>query len=970
MKIEKIHIDGFGVFHDRQIEGFKDGLNVMYGRNEVGKTTLLDFIRFTLFGYPRTIAARRPPINGGNHGGRLWLRNSANEPLTLHRKGNSKSIELDYRGETITQENMLLRLMNNASSDLYNNVYAITVDELMGIDKLNSSGMEDRIFSMGMGLAGIDYGAFEKGLIDHAEEYFITRGQVQILPKIVAQLEEKQEKIAVLQQKLSEFNRLTEEAKSSEKAIAQLNEERQQLHREYTKLKNFVKAYEFYIHYTSASEIIAASPAISPHPKELVDDYKSLKLQRDQEQNKLNETQSTAEQVKQRLTAIQLDETLPKDEVNLHFFKSNVKVYEQALISLKDLNEKKNALLSDKSFILKNLGENYTEEQLLQLTGTFELRSFTTDFNEKMSEVVRKTDQQAHTVRQAQQAVENAKSQLELLLEDRKKKGLDKDNAREELQNKRALLDTAFKKVLAGKTSSVSTNNTTKTLGLIAALAVVIAAVVVWPTSVLLSIILGVVGIGVGLLILLNKKGNASTLPADTTDANALNAELIATTELLSQLEQLNQKIKDATLTLNNLERKLHAEEQLLSTLNEEQTTLDKEWTATLVNHQLPETIRARGMNDFLSQVEELKRIHQAILETETTIQRFDETKTTFENKAQQLDKNIHITDLQEIYHLINRLEQNAQNSKALDALTAELAVIQENATHTERVVKEHEANIQQIWKTVEVADETAFYAYFQETEKVQKALELKESAAATIRSICGIDLLDETIQELSTVEPSELEVNAQLAFENYTAANTQFEEKTNALATLNAEIKHILEPDEMFQLQNEKESLEAELQEEFKEWMATKVALKVLSESKQRYEEEHQPEVITFTREYFKAITENAYTDLRISLSERHVSLTHKSGKVKTVDELSRGTKEQLLLALRLGLIEEYEKNSEPLPVALDDVMVNFDVHRSANLAQVLNKFAKDRQVILFTCHEHTAELMKHVGGNVIEWE
>ena len=53
MKIDRLHIDGFGVFHDREISGFSDGVNILYGPNEAGKSTLLDFIRFTLFDYPR-----------------------------------------------------------------------------------------------------------------------------------------------------------------------------------------------------------------------------------------------------------------------------------------------------------------------------------------------------------------------------------------------------------------------------------------------------------------------------------------------------------------------------------------------------------------------------------------------------------------------------------------------------------------------------------------------------------------------------------------------------------------------------------------------------------------------------------------------------------------------------------------------------------------------------------------------------
>ena len=49
MRLLDLHIDGFGKFHDRDI-AFEDGINVIYGKNEAGKSTLHTFIRGMLFG--------------------------------------------------------------------------------------------------------------------------------------------------------------------------------------------------------------------------------------------------------------------------------------------------------------------------------------------------------------------------------------------------------------------------------------------------------------------------------------------------------------------------------------------------------------------------------------------------------------------------------------------------------------------------------------------------------------------------------------------------------------------------------------------------------------------------------------------------------------------------------------------------------------------------------------------------------
>ena len=61
MKINKIQINQFGKLKDYEIE-FKDGLNIIYGDNEAGKSTLLTFIKTSLYG----IASSKRSISENN----------------------------------------------------------------------------------------------------------------------------------------------------------------------------------------------------------------------------------------------------------------------------------------------------------------------------------------------------------------------------------------------------------------------------------------------------------------------------------------------------------------------------------------------------------------------------------------------------------------------------------------------------------------------------------------------------------------------------------------------------------------------------------------------------------------------------------------------------------------------------------------------------------------------------------------
>ena len=83
---------------------------------------------------------------------------------------------------------------------------------------------------------------------------------------------------------------------------------------------------------------------------------------------------------------------------------------------------------------------------------------------------------------------------------------------------------------------------------------------------------------------------------------------------------------------------------------------------------------------------------------------------------------------------------------------------------------------------------------------------------------------------------------------------------------------------------------------------------------------------------------------------------------------QLSRGTREQLYLSMRFGLIEDYETRAEPLPIVMDDVFVNFDDTRREHVLDILRDFSRDRQVIILSCHEHLLETYLKYGAKQVD--
>lgn len=88
MKITAMHIYQYGKFSDRSFQLSDSSVQVIYGLNEAGKTTLMSFIKSVLFGFPKS--KKYEPKNGGVYGGTVELKHVDHGAVKIERtKGNT-----------------------------------------------------------------------------------------------------------------------------------------------------------------------------------------------------------------------------------------------------------------------------------------------------------------------------------------------------------------------------------------------------------------------------------------------------------------------------------------------------------------------------------------------------------------------------------------------------------------------------------------------------------------------------------------------------------------------------------------------------------------------------------------------------------------------------------------------------------------------------------------------------------------
>ena len=89
--------------------------------------------------------------------------------------------------------------------------------------------------------------------------------------------------------------------------------------------------------------------------------------------------------------------------------------------------------------------------------------------------------------------------------------------------------------------------------------------------------------------------------------------------------------------------------------------------------------------------------------------------------------------------------------------------------------------------------------------------------------------------------------------------------------------------------------------------------------------------------------------------------------GKALELEQLSTGTRMQLYLALKLASLEQYLTTAPPLPLVLDDVLVEWDDERSRVALSVLAECSERVQILLFTHHGRDVAAAEALGDGRI---
>lgn len=181
-----------------------------------------------------------------------------------------------------------------------------------------------------------------------------------------------------------------------------------------------------------------------------------------------------------------------------------------------------------------------------------------------------------------------------------------------------------------------------------------------------------------------------------------------------------------------------------------------------------------------------------------------------------------------------------------------------------------------------------------------------------------------------------------------------------NRKQTLKDEIQALNSDEMLLQKQEAIRQARSQLRPLAETYAVYNTAALFLEKIRERFLENTKDNLLKGASEILRDITSGEYKDIMPmeDLMQGDFKTVLRDERIMASSkQLSRGTKEQLFLAVRISRIKEI---LPALPVILDDSFVNFDMAHTKNTVKALIELSKTHQIFVLTCHGVLVELIK----------
>ncbi len=1019
MRIKDVHIDGFGVWNDLHLGAISPNLTAFYGANEAGKTTLMQFMRSVLYGV--SPARRRrylPPLHGGRPGGILKL-TDGEQNFSVARFADRDNEDIGLvtitDSEGITSGDRLLRdALSGIDEVTYENIFALGLGEIQQLGSLSDTQAAEWLYRLTSGLDRVSLYDVIQGLRKTRQELLSDGNQESLITRLLNQREVLRGEIGQLAQQNRRWSQLAVRIEELDTEILAQEAEVAAAEHQARTVEIAVGIKENWRRRAKLTSQLNQFNGSIQLPEDAASRLDALNRKIEQHQREADVLQGQRRQLKEETERLGINELLVRNACRI-----------DALAEQRDWLLSLDRQIDDLGNESKELQNRLTNEQerlsaALGVTRTGHLQEITNaEFEnlhpllEEIQAAQKKIDFETKELATLAENERSLKSRIESAIVAGEHHGLPMDleeasdlvaRLRRRLQVEQRLEQARSHELDLEQQSHELLEDQVLPLWMFG-----------WTLA---AVVLGMLLVGLWLWVPNNPLGSHGSLIAlaglaatifmfvlkyfiEDSAADKLDA-------CQRQMESLTRQVEEAERDKQLLDSELHitdgsvvlrlqaAEKHLAelenvlpveaqrkraghevssaeSRLTQAKVLYDKAlaaWKTKLVGLGFSDkldpqrfvavTERFAALGDLDERVKLRREEIVARQREHATITRRIRDLALEVGCLEDEHGEIATIDLLEILIAerrkqladVVRREQLYERAKELKA---------EEGQHRRAIVgirRRRDA----LFQAADCEDETAYRRLIEEQEQSQKIRSQRKRISREIAAAIGSHAPEETFASLLAPESiDKLDSLWEQFSGELEAAQAELKNLVDQRGALRHEQRILVEDRSLAERQLELSCLEKQLAEARQAWREHATVSRVLERVRHHYEANRQPETLTEATRTMSQLTGGEYVRVWTPIAEDILLVENSAGESLTVDKLSRGTREQLFLSIRLAVVSTFAKRGVCLPMVLDDVLVNFDAMRAQRAAKVLKEFAAGgHQLLVFTCHEHMWQMFK----------
>ncbi|WP_213423899.1 ATP-binding protein [Bhargavaea massiliensis] len=934
MTITKLVIYGFGK-HENVTINLQSGINVLYGPNEAGKTTIRQFILHTLFGFPQRGSSllRYEPKTGGAYGGQVHVTDSDFGPCVIERIAGRSAGEVTVRFQDGREEGeeALGRLLRGYDRQSFESIFSFSLLQLQEIGRMNEEELGQALIASGT-TGAEDLAGFKAQMEKEMDGLFKKSGRVPRMNVLLNELKEIEDKIGEYRKKSDDYAPMKKRAADLALRLKEIAEEEAALTADQERLSVLRQAAPLEIERLQAEKELREI-GDAPFPADGIRRYEALKdrkmaadaaIRNLQERIAAVGREMPEEPDAERLSSLR---SVLAEEAAWHEARSMESGAEQSLREFAGMRDGHLARLGldDGETVARADASIRKEEELHGLSQEHDraLRNL-----ERLDERIAEKTAEAGRLAEQRTGLEASGPDDEEIEWASKWPSLKKR------------LAAAEAKQIAGQTDS------RLPILILLGLAILIIAMAIFSENWLFAAA-GVVAGVASVYFLLKGGGGDDGLTED---------ERRLLSHYGGREEELDRRAERVGRHFAELDRLIEAEERIRSEVAELRS-LRKNAAAALdhTENRLGAFLEAYGITGRLPAaiVPELFRLVRELQETMRRFRAEEEkrdrairTSGSIRSRAHQLIG--HPVPDPLLFSALKEAERDlVRAAETRVRLLEEQKRLIEERAEAKSLTAAFETEIGTLFDAAAAADEQSFY---EASGKAERKAELRETLRRIGEQFKQVGAPGET--DIPDIEKIGLRMER-----NRVSLQSLSDDRSRLLkeqAELEARMSHLVTDTAYDALLQEFEDKKAMFRELAVEWAARKAAVSAIEGATGKLKEQKLPDVIGRASDWFRNLTGGAHAALVLTHGGR-IEAEGENGLRFDLHELSQATKEQAYISMRLSLAASL-LDSAPFPIIMDDPFVHFDRMRLGNMINLLEELKIHHQFLYFTCHKEMA--------------